>query len=552
MHFDSARLFRTMRGSFVTFLVAAFGLAAIPGSPTTARAATVAEHAKPAPASAAYLPLDRASGARPGYYVDPAGRLVLFEPVYHQWFGKRRQRYYLRAAVEQIGILGAELGYYWLKADSNKSDWDYPNFKQRFLSFEAVRFDNNMSITNFVIHPLAGTMYYSFARNNGLSIYESFAVSTFTSALYEFWLEWLEKVSINDLIFTPFGGWAPGEFVFKLESYLNSAPDGGAWGNRAAQYTLGAAVYLHHYADNTTPPPAVLPDNLGFSSAYWHDFELSYAFTAVDNNRGASGTVSDVDIAAKLYAMPGFLREGRFTTGFGDGNFSDVETRSSFDDSGWTGVDLWFSNDFAGVYSQDLEATRDGLVGHAVLVGANSAVRYVRSWELDRTDMFALAHLLGPHIRYWLVDGDFHAELGAAVHGDFAGIESLPYRRWATLFGGTGTKTELQNHSYYFAFGTSGRFDARLGYGGADLAARLEVGVYDSVEGWDREQEMVTRDVHNKDQIVQIGASFGYRIPGAPIHFGVRAGETLRRSQMPPLVEKRWDRRLALDVGLHF
>ena len=30
------------------------------------------------------------------------------------------------------------------------------------------------------------------------------------------------------------------------------------------------------------------------------------------------------------------------------------------------------------------------------------------------------------------------------------------------------------------------------------------------------------------------------------------AAETLRRSQMPPLVATRWDRRLALQVGVQF
>lgn len=537
-----------MRWLLVTSLATVAALVAIPGSPATARA-DVAEKSATA---AAYLPLDAGSAERLGYYVDPTGRKLLFHPVYHQWFGKPRKRYYLRAGIEQVGILAAELGYYWLKADSNKNDWDYPNFKERFLDFQAVRFDNNLSITNFVIHPLAGTMYYSFARNNGLSIYESLGVSAFSSALYEWWLEWLEKVSINDLIFTPMGGWAPGEFLFKLESYFNSAPGGGAWGQRALQYTLGSPVYLHGLADQVKAAPPVPADNLGFSSAYWHQFDLAYGYSAVDNDRGESTMVSDIDVEAKLYAMPGFLKQGRFQTGFGDGNFSDVEMRMTLSGDGWADLDVWFSNDFAGLYTQDLEATRDGLVGHALLVGGNSAIRYARRWLFDRTDMLALAHLIGPRVRYWLVDGEFHAELGAVVHGDFVGIEALPYPEWTVLFGATGTKTELQNHRYYFGYGTSGRFDARIGYGGADLATRLEVGVYDSIEGWDREQPMVTKDIHNKDQFVQIGASFGYTIPRAPIHFGVEAGETLRRSQMPPLVVKRWDRRLALRLGIRF
>lgn len=528
------------------------GLVALCGSPGVARAAPERKDATSGVPDSAYLAPDPTLAPEQGHYTGSSGHRLLFRPVYHEWFGKTPPRYVLRAGIEQLGILAAELGYYWLKADSNTEDWDYPDFQQRFVSFQAVRFDNNLSITNFVIHPLAGTMYYSFSRVNGLSIYESLAVSTLSSAMYEWWLEWLEKVSINDLIVTPFGGWAPGEFLFSLESYLNSAPGEGAWGNRAFQYTLGSPVYLHNQADGVLPPPPVEADSLGFSSAYYHRFSLGYGYTAVDNNLGSSSAVSDVGFGAALYKMPGFLREGSFETNFGDGNFSDVETRMSFSGYGWAGADVWFSNDFAGRYSQDIEATSNGLRGYGLLAAANTAVRYVQSSLLGRTDMWAISHLVGPHVRYWAVDGDFHADLQVSVHADFAGVQSLQYREWTNRYGAVGTKTELQNHSYYFAYGTSGRFDARLGFGGVELGGRLEVGVYDSIEGWDREQEMVTRDVHNKDQIVELSGWFQYEIPHAPIDFGIAAGETLRRSQMPPLLEKRWDRRLSLRAGVHF
>lgn len=490
--------------------------------------------------------------AAANYYFDANRRLVRFKPAYHDWFGKRRNRYYLRTAAEQVGALAAELGYYWLKAESNVEDWDFPNFKDRFLTLDAVRFDNNLSITNFVIHPLAGAMYYNIARINGLSIYESVTVSALSSALYEWWLEWLEKVSVNDLVFTPAGGWAPGEFFFKLETYLASAPGGGAWGNRAMMYTLGAPVYLHHQLEEPRPPLPLAADSLGFSSAFWHQFDVGYGFSAVDNDRARSGFVHDVNIDAKLYAMPGFLRPGRFGTSFSDGNFSDVETRMSFDHTGWAEVDLKFSNDFAGYYAQDLEGSSTRLSGHALLAGANTSVQYVKRWLLGRQDMWALAHVVGPDVRYWLYSHGLSVELKATAHLDAVGIRSLPYNDWRSDFGAAGTKTELQNHGYYFGVGTSGEFAARLAYGGAELGASGAIGIYDSVEGIDREQPTVTRDVHNRDQLFELGTWFGYTVPEAPVHFGLRAEQTLRRSQMPPLVSKRWDRRLATELGLRF
>lgn len=523
---------------------AAVGLAALIGNADVARAQ--ASDLSPT------RDMSSTAGDARNYFVREDGGRLLFDPVYYDWFGKPRERHFLRTSAEEVGLLAALLGYYWLKADSNTEDWDYPSFKQRFLNLEAVRFDNNMSTTNFVIHPLAGALYYNLGRVNGLSVYESFAVSAGASALYEWWLEWLEKVSINDLVFTPGGGWAPGEFFFKLESYFNSAPAGGAWGNRALMYSLGAPVRLHNDLDDIPPPMAIGTDSLGFSSAYWHQFDVGYAFAAIDNELGRSGYVHDVNIRAKLYAMPGFLQPGRIETSFSDGNFNDVDTRMSFGNEGWADVDLLFSTDYAGYYFQDLELGEEGVTGHAALAAFNTSARYVQRWLLGRRDMWAFAHLLGPDFRYWFLDGPFRAELEASFHGDAAGIRSLPFNEWEHDFGASGTKSVLQNHSYYFALGTSGRFSAKLRYGGAELGSRLFVGVYDSVDVLDREQDTVTRNVHERDQLLEAGAWFGYTIPGAPVHFGVDASQTFRRSQMPPLVAHQWDRRVALELGLRF
>lgn len=512
-----------------------------------------------APASAAPppagVPVERATRSTPlpeGYFLDVQGTPRRFLPIYDQWSSRKyADPHYLRAGIEMLGLLGSGLVYYWVKAEQNKEDWDFPDISQRF-TFEAVRFDNNLFITNHILHGASGTGYYSFARANGLSVPSSLLYSFGTSAVFEWGLEWLEKVSINDLIYTPMGGFAPGEWFNQLGNYLNSAPGGGGLGNQLAAATLGFPQYIHRRLDGRGLPPALPTDSLGLSTAYRHRFDIGYGFAAADNDLGRSGIEHDVDIEARIASMPGFLRPGRFATDFGNGNFTDMRTRLSFDSGGWADLDLFFEADLAGRYAQDFRPVPSGIAGDASMYAVASAVRVIDSWSLDRDDTLALAHLVGPSAKWWLAGGGALLRLDATASVDFAGVRSLPYRQWEKLYGAQGTKTVLQKHSYYYAIGTSARAGARLQYGGLELGGRGAVGIYDSIDGADREQQTVTRDVHNRDQMLEAEAWVGYTPPRTPIHFGVHGWQMWRHSEMNPLSESRWDRRLAIQLGSRF
>jgi len=250
-----------------------------------------------------------------GYYLDPERGPAPFAAEYERWFGDtRRPARYGRAALELAGVLAVGTTYYWIVSDPNKQDWDYINIKDRSLNVE-VKFDNNMFRTNFLLHPLAGTMSYWLSRANGLDVYQASAASLLSSAAFEFLLEWLEKPSINDLVATPIGGVAAGEFFFHLGDYLNSA-----WGHdnvmqRVLAYSVGVPQGIHSAMDGTDAPLGAR-DALGYSAAYWHRFSVGYGIADVANDRGDHGTLRDLLFEAKLVAMPGFLRPGRFSVDF--------------------------------------------------------------------------------------------------------------------------------------------------------------------------------------------------------------------------------------------
>src|SRR5262245_37659357 len=112
---------------------------------------------------------------------------------------------YARAALEVAGVLSIGVAQYWSNADTNARDWDFPRWSDR-RSGAGVRFDNNTHVTNNVLHPLAGSAYYGLSRANGLSVTASTLYALAGSSIWEGLLEWREKVSINDMVATTFGG----------------------------------------------------------------------------------------------------------------------------------------------------------------------------------------------------------------------------------------------------------------------------------------------------------------------------------------------------------
>jgi hypothetical protein len=484
-----------------------------------------------------------------GYYLDPGRGPAPFAPEYERWFGDtRRPARYGRAALELAGVLAVGTTYYWIVSDPNKQDWDYINIGDRSLNVQ-VKFDNNMFRTNFLLHPLAGTMSYWLARANGLDIYESSAASILSSAAFEFLLEWLEKPSINDLAVTPLGGIAAGEFFFHLGDYLNSAYGHDNTVQRVLAYSVGAPQGIHSAMEGTDAPLGTR-DALGYSAAYWHKFSIGYGIADVSNDRGDYGTVRDLLFEAKLVAMPGFLLPGRFSVNFHQGNFTEARLRTSLADGWLKDVDLWFGSDLVGHYRQNY-ADSPALTGSAAMLAASVDMRYVDRWLLNRRDQFAIFHFLGPSGKLWFGLGNgVIAYTEARFHLDFAGITSPAYYNVLAQRGAEGTKTVLQLQNYYQGVGASGRLAGSLSLAGFEVGGHARYGTYRSIDGLDRFAAPV--DVTNFDQIIELGASVSYSPPAAPLslRFGWESIE--HKSQMGPYSVSFGDHRIATGVTILF
>lgn len=128
------------------------------------------------------------------------------------------------------------------------SKWDLQELQKKSLSErwkEHVRtkpvWDKDAFAINYIGHPVFGAVYYTMARNDGLSIFESAAFSTVMSTFFwEYGYEAFAEIpSIQDLIFTPLIGSFLGEGMHVLEGRLDD--NGGViWGSKG----LGSFSYF--------------------------------------------------------------------------------------------------------------------------------------------------------------------------------------------------------------------------------------------------------------------------------------------------------------------
>ncbi len=123
-------------------------------------------------------------------------------------------------AIMMAGTMGAlwvlpEAITNWHKDDFDADHDIFEGYKKNITHKPVYDIDSNF--INYVAHPFSGSVYYSIARNTGLSPLKSFGYSALISTFFwEYGFESLiEKPSIQDLIITPIIGSIIGEIFYK-------------------------------------------------------------------------------------------------------------------------------------------------------------------------------------------------------------------------------------------------------------------------------------------------------------------------------------------------
>jgi hypothetical protein len=490
----------------------------------------------------------RAIAAQPAY----GDTQEAHDAAYDRWFSRRNQPVHgARIVLESLGVLVVGTAYYWSDPLANEEDWDDPavvdklRFKQR-----AASFDTNLNPTNHLLHPGAGAFTFGLARDNGLSVPGAFALTATSSVLWELGLEWREKASYNDLVYTTFGGVVVGNFFQRLGAYVNSTSTSGSAPRVVASYVLGAPRKLHAALDDEDEPEDSLPrDALGYSRAFSHRFHVGYELASLRNDLGDRGALHRIRLGGEIAAMPGMGEPGSFSRRFGEANFTSLSATLGFgsratDDE----ADVQGMTTLAGEYRQSYS---DRTHGHATMIGFGPGYRFQTSEWLGRRDQLSTVHLLGPQLTGWLASGIASARLDASAHADFASLRSLAYEIYPEPFDATRIKGVLERQGYTYDAGVSARVRASGSIGPISLEGSAAYGRYGSIEGYDRRQARITTEVHGTEEVLESGVTLRARLLDV-VELSAFATERRRTSTLGPYEVSRWDRSLGVGAGLVF
>ncbi|HYQ15360.1 MAG TPA: DUF3943 domain-containing protein, partial [Polyangiaceae bacterium] len=435
--------------------------------------------------------------------------------------------HHARSFLEMGVGLGLGTGGYWLLMNRNVADWDNPRPLSRFDGSAWV-LDNNSIGVNFLGHPLTGGLSYSFARANHQSVAGAFAYSFLTSFVWEFLIEFKEKVSVNDVIVTPGAGLPIGEFFYKLGLYLDSGHHDSA-GMDAVRAVLGGGVALDRKLDGRAAPDVHHRDSLGFSSAIWHDFEVRYGVSEIRSAGESSYARAHASIAAKLVTLPRYgapVRFGRFFHGAELSSFAvDVEGSAH----GW-GLAVAADTTLLGYHAQDFEASRGALRGQSFTVGSSVGYDYFRStanrygsveravslpkprlsYDVpNRREQYAALQLPGISAKFRVLRRQFRLEGSARLQPSFAGLGAPAFYLWAAQHLDERSKHILHRQGYFYGWGGAANASLRAALGPARVGFELLYGAYQSQDGLDRHPEQVTDDVHASGDVLSYRASLG-------------------------------------------
>jgi len=432
----------------------------------------------------------------PDCFVDTGGSVSSAHRAYRLQH-KQAETHHLRAFAEEVTWLTIGTTWYWAARHKNLVDWDRPSAKKRF-TLDVIRMDNNTFPINFTLHPWSGSAYYAAARSNGLSFAASSGYALGACIAWEYGIEFREKVSFNDLIFTPLPGISLGEFFSRLMIYVNRPAQAPTTAQKIAGWVFGPLQAFSDALDRKSKVVDVPADALGYSSFVHHSFRfhLGMALQSSGNN---DSLLSDLGFDGAFVTIPSYQKRGHFRSFLHDADFSRfwmafVQGGGDHEFDSYADVSLF------GVYEQNID---QDLRGGSIFLGSSLGYRARRSFFPGFRDELAVTHLPGLAIESSLLFGPSALlQLSFRLAPDFAGVRSLSYDRWQAANPEAIGKTALAKQGYVYSFGVSSLLELSLQLRRVTLGGRTWFGAFNSVEGLDRSQETLTVDPRGVDRVL--------------------------------------------------
>ena len=463
---------------------------------------------------------------------------------------------YVRTAVETTLFLAGATVWYW--RHPSYSDWDlnfdWQSWKSKLFSDRQIVFDDNLFNTNGSVHPAAGAVYYQIARGNGLGPGASLLASFLASTAWEYFAEFNEKPSTNDLILTPAAGAVIGEAGYRLGRFF-------AAGEPNIANCIGAVLFSPVATLNDSAvcrqgrgePPF---DGAGFTRQTWHRLavEIGWARSVFDGANVTDETTfalyADV-ITHRPYGRPGegstTVRPGQWTAISSTNLIGEARLRGT-----WFHTQTMLWGRYLRRYSETTEGLRGRPDGWGAMVGLGSTFDYDSRDLPGGWDRTASAGILGPMLDFATRRGAFALRAELSAQYGFTMIQSLVYPEAAPAFANDFVKSELRQQGYYYAHGLTSLATLALDAGDFELRLSGRTTAVWSINQDDRFQGMITNNFALSDTRVFLRAAAAARPFGGPVRVALAFDQVSRGSHLPGYAFQSDERRAGLSTFVVF
>jgi len=375
-----------------------------------------------------------------------------------------------KASLHLGGLLGAYTGLYYIRLDLSEPDHELNQSGQgEYSDWTDFSYDTNYRYFNWG-HTYTGASYHQMARINKLDFFHGLIFSHLGSIVWEYGIEYREVFSIGDQILTGFGGSSLGEAMFQIAPLLRRQKD---WAWASYLFDPFAAIGSARDIRYQTPVYGNFDIQVGYSQrAYGNEIfqTLSLGFESV-RDRIAQRETSNYVAYASLNA--------RIDNTSGSIDFATV-------------ADIAFK----GVVERSTRTRR-----HQLLVGLASGIEFETRLYNANQDWFGAVNLLGVSslVRNRFGIFDYRIQLGA--YYDFAMIDALALEQLDNYIDLFDIRVVTSTLGYYYAFGWTARADLILEVGDWSLSYRGSLHRYDSIDKYNRFEEIQLRYYNYNDDI---------------------------------------------------
>jgi hypothetical protein len=461
----------------------------------------------------------------------PDFNIDAFEFPLHTTSVSEKKRKLARAILECYALLAISQTNYWINYSDWIEDWQFKltweDQKMRLFTLDANRFDDNEFSTNWT-HGLAGALYYSFPRSNNHNWLESFIFTSVASLYWECLVEWREVVSINDNIFTFFGGPNIGEALFQLSDYFSKKS--GAINNVLA-FIFNPILSLNNWLDRKKRKNSITAYKIP-----WHEFHFFLGQKkGFELEKDYNYTHLNIGFETEIINVSEYENVGKFNRFIKDVYSSEIFFDINLSSNGVEEYNVLTKVALFGHFKHDIsKQSSNSLKGSNLFFGFASGFELFkeRSFSLDNStqdenensstnfsDKLAVINIIGPTFSYSFYSNDFSLRLRADAYIDFALLNSFAMNKYSSNYDISGAKSTLKNYGYYYAFGFTISSGLALYYHNFRFKGKIRYHCFDSIEGIDRHQSEVIDDFDINDSRLVYELSFGFKLHSAPLTF---------------------------------